>query len=811
MSHIFRIQHTKGITIISPDDFPVLIGGSPDAGIPIAGLGEQDVAAYISLHKDQLYIHHGKMGVPVKLNQETFKGTAPLSPGDTLKIASTIISCSEEEDGVTLQVSQPDGEQIIPPPKTATATGKQLITPTPFHPGLHKSPSKLPSQVKRPLVIILGVLFLFLCYAAWFVFTSKQVVIQIDPEPERISIKGGLLTPRFNAYFLLRSGSYLLKAVKQGYHPIEQPFTVTDEKSQQLRLVMEKLPGRLTITTHQEGQPSLPIDGATVYIDGNKIGVTPLSAFEVNAGLRQLVIKAELFQNLESQLEIEGMGILQTLNLPLLPGWAEVTVATLPPHALVSIDGVPRGETPVTLKLAAGTYELKITADNYKPWQTQLEVQARQPHVLDAIQLQPADGTLTLTTKPPGANVTVGGTFVGQTPIDISLEPDADHTLQISKAGYENSERTVRVPTAGLEKLTITLVPRKGIVHFSVTPEGAELFINGRSQGAVPQSLRLTAVTQKLKIVKKGYEPYQTTITPRPGFPQEVLVTLTKKGATTGISSSLINAANGYPLVLIKPTSFTMGSSRREQGRRSNESLRNVVLKRPFYMGLREVTNKEFRRYLASHDSGFFKDHPLNQKEQPAVHVSWEQAALFCNWLSEKEKLPPVYKNQGGKLLFQEPLSTGYRLPTEAEWEYCVRFGTNKDSLVYPWGNSFPPTAKTLNIADVSAKDLLPAYLDKYQDGYPVAAPPGSFKANALGLYDLGGNVAEWCHDYYSIYSYAPNKPYEDPTGPQEGKHHLVKDSSWRQSSISILRSAYRDYSDDKRIDLGFRICRYAQ
>jgi formylglycine-generating enzyme required for sulfatase activity len=789
-----------------------MIGGSPDAGIPIAGLDEQEVAAYISLHEEQLYIHHGKMGVPVKRNQETLTGTASLSQGDTLQVASTIISCSEEKDGITLQISQPDEEQTILPPKSAAApTGKRIITPTPFHPGPHKPPSKLPPQLKRPLLIMLGVLFLFLAYAVWFVFTARQVIIQIDPKPERISIQGALLTPRFGASFLLRSGNYFLKALKQGYHPIEQPLTVTDEKSQQLKLVMEKLPGRLTITAHQEGLPSLLIDGATIYLDGNEIGVTPLSALEVKAGLRQLVVKAEFYQALESELEIEGMGILQTLNLPLLPGWAEVTIDTLPPQALVSIDGAPRGETPLRLKLAAGTYELKITAERYKTWQTQLEVQAQQPPVLDTIQLQPADGTLALTTKPSGANVTVGGTFVGQTPIDISLEPDTDHTLKISKAGYENSERRVRVATAGLEKLNLVLVPRKGIVHFNVTPEGAELFINGKSQGAVPQSLQLTAVTQRLKIVKKGYEPYQATITPRPGFPQEVLVTLTKKGATTGISSSLINAANGYQLILIQPTSFTMGSSRREQGRRSNESLREVVLKRPFYMGLREVTNKEFRRYLASHDSGSFKSHSLNQEGQPAVQVSWEQAALFCNWLSEKEKLPPVYKKQGGKLLPQEPLSAGYRLPTEAEWEYCVRFGTNKASLVYPWGNSFPPTANTLNIADVSAKDLLPAYLDKYRDGYPVAAPPGSFKANALGLYDAGGNVAEWCHDYYSIYSYAPNQRYEDPTGPQEGKHHLVKDSSWRQSSISILRSAYRDYSDDKRIDVGFRICRYAQ
>jgi len=126
-------------------------------------------------------------------------------------------------------------------------------------------------------------------------------------------------------------------------------------------------------------------------------------------------------------------------------------------------------------------------------------------------------------------------------------------------------------------------------------------------------------------------------------------------------------------------------------------------------MGVREVTNREFRQYLAGHNSGVFKGNSLNREKQPALRVSWEQAALFCNWLSEKEKLPPVYMKRGGKLLPREPFPTGYRLPTEAEWEYCVRFAQNKASLIYPWGDTFPPKSKTLNIADISAKDLLPA------------------------------------------------------------------------------------------------------
>ena len=439
-----------------------------------------------------------------------------------------------------------------------------------------------------------------------------------------------------------------------------------------------------------------------------------------------------------------------------------------------------------------------------------MDVQAGKPQILDRIQLQPADGTLVLQTRPPGANVTVGETFIGQTPIEIPLQPDINHLVQVSKSGYEKVERRVTAPSAGIKKLELELVPRKGIVHLTVVPEDAELFVDGKSMGTVPKSLSLVETAHRLKITKEGYEPYRTDMTPRPGFPQELKVSLRKKMSTRETTPGIIKTANGYSLIFIHPTSFTMGSSRREQGRRSNETLRKVVLKRPFYMVVREVSNREFRQYLPGHNSGVFKGNSLNREKQPVIQVSWEQAALFCNWLSEQEKLPTVYTKQGGKLIPRRPLPTGYRLPTEAEWEYSVRFAKEKASLIYPWGDTFPPRSKALNIADASAKGLLPAYFEKYDDGYPVTSPPASFEPNALGLYDLGGNVAEWCNDYYSIYSYAPDAIYHDPLGPQDGKHHVVRGSSWKNASISVLRTSYRDYSNDRRMDLGFRICRYA-
>ena len=142
----------------------------------------------------------------------------------------------------------------------------------------------------------------------------------------------------------------------------------------------------------------------------------------------------------------------------------------------------------------------------------------------------------------------------------------------------------------------------------------------------------------------------------------------------------------------------------------------------------------------------------------------------------------------------------------------CLKVGFSGYLLnKYPWGNEFPPTSPSANYADTSAKKLLPDYIENYNDGYPVTAPALKFKANDLGLYDLGGNVAEWSHDFYTIYTYNTNKADIDPSGPPAGKHHVVKGSSWKSASMSKLRLAYRDYSDGKRPDLGFRICRYAE
>ncbi len=683
------------------------------------------------------------------------------------------------------------------------------IDPISFRPGAGKKPGGAARKLKWLLGLLIGVMLIALGFSAWFVLTARQVIVRIDPEADHMSISGGIFSAKIGDYHLMQPGNYVLAAEKTCFQTLRQNFTVTDDKNQSFRFALTRQPGLLSFHAHQSEDPSLVLSDALIKIDGKERGRTPSTDIAVKPGRRVITVQADKYQPLQFEVDVAGCRKAQTFDLALIPAWAEISLASEPAGADVLVDGKSAGSTPLTLELLEGEHNLEVRAERFKPWRTRLAVKANQPQQLDTIRLQPADGKLALRTKPAGASVMIGKTFAGQTPLELALAANQSHGIQISKPGFEKAQRRVILQSDQFKTLSIILKPKLGTINFVVKPEDATLFVDGKSRGKIPAKLRLLAVEHLLQIKKKGYRSYQTRITPRPGFPQEIKVSLSSLSTKPAAPPGVIRAGNGYELKLIRPGSFEMGSSRREQGRRSNETLRKIKLQRPFYMGIREVTNKELRQFLSTHDSGSFKRESLNRETLPAVAISWRQAALFCNWLSLKDSLKPVYVQRGGKLIAEDPVGNGYRLPTEAEWEYCARYNGNRSALKYPWGTSYPPSVVIGNFADLSAKDLMMNVLSVYNDGYPVSAPPGKFKPNALGLYDMGGNVSEWCHDHYSIFSFNSQKSYVDPKGPADGRHHVIKGSSWMHSGISELRFAYRNYSDGKRSDVGFRICRY--
>jgi formylglycine-generating enzyme required for sulfatase activity len=369
--------------------------------------------------------------------------------------------------------------------------------------------------------------------------------------------------------------------------------------------------------------------------------------------------------------------------------------------------------------------------------------------------------------------------------------------------------RELSVAADSGRRVEIELTAQYGDVEVTSTPP-ADVWVDGERRGSTPVMLSLTAISHAIEVRRDGFAVERSNLTPRPGFPQKLEVTLTQLDqASGGGFASVLRTGQRQELRLVPAGQFTMGSSRRERQRRSNEPLRPVRLTHAFYLGAREVTNAEFRALKPDHDSGTFEGRSLNDDNQPVVNVSWEEAVEYLNALSVRDGLQPVYEEGPTGWAAVRPLRNGYRLPTDAEWEWAARFAGQTQGLMYPWGDALPPPDRSGNYADVQAAQVLTTRtLVTYDDGHAVSAPVGSYDANSYGIFDLGGNVAEWVQDFYVPDAVETTERVDDPLGPATGRVHVIRGASWRSATITDLRVAARGSGVDGRDDVGFRIAR---
>jgi formylglycine-generating enzyme required for sulfatase activity len=479
------------------------------------------------------------------------------------------------------------------------------------------------------------------------------------------------------------------------------------------------------------------------------------------------------------------------------------------------VDNAPAAITANAVDVLSGEHTLTLSAPGFLPENIALSIVAGVDEDLGTVTLTPADATLTLSSQPNGASVTVDGVFSGLTPLVVPLSPNQPHVLQLSKAGFEPETVRLSLTRGETTEQSVLLTPELGTVRFTLEPPEAELIINGKDRGSGSRTVSLPAVAQRITIQLAGYASYETSVLPRPGLTQQVSVTLlTEAAARKAAMTPTITTPLGQTLVLVDPSvepqnPFTMGASRRDPGRRANEVEHEVELKRAFYIAATETTNAQFRQFEAAHDSGLIESYSLDRDHQPVAGVSWQQAASFCNWLSQREGLAPFYREQQGIIVGFNTSSVGYRLPSEAEWAFAAR--VEGDQLRrFAWGDTFPPAKAVTNVADNTSALVTGRILNGYTDQFVVSAPVSSFPPNHRGLYDMGGNVAEWVHDGYRIPS-ANAELAIDPLGAQRGDNYTVRGGSWALSRLSELRLTFRDYGERGRDDLGFRIARYAE
>jgi len=222
-----------------------------------------------------------------------------------------------------------------------------------------------------------------------------------------------------------------------------------------------------------------------------------------------------------------------------------------------------------------------------------------------------------------------------------------------------------------------------------------------------------------------------------------------------------------------------MGSPDSEPGRSILEGPQHEVTLTSFYIGVYHVKQMEYEKLMGTNPS-FFKGY-----NHPVENVNWFDAIEYCNKRSRKEGLILAYTRENNDIIWNRN-ANGYRLPTEAEWEYACRAGTVTS---YNTGKNI-----TKNLANFNA------IIGK-------TVPAGSYAPNVWGLYDMHGNVWDWCWDLHGNYH---NQKETDPAGSSSGMHRVLRGGSWC-SSISNIRSAYRyvDHTSSfKYNNTGFRIAR---
>ena len=249
---------------------------------------------------------------------------------------------------------------------------------------------------------------------------------------------------------------------------------------------------------------------------------------------------------------------------------------------------------------------------------------------------------------------------------------------------------------------------------------------------------------------------------------------------------------NGDEFILIESGSFKMGDTLGD-GYPFEKPAHVVILTYDFYMGKYPVTFLEYERYCKATGVSGPENEGWGRRRRPVINVSWNDAIKYCNWLSDNEKLPKAYDSNGnlldkdGKITTDPSKVIGYRLPTEAEWEYAARGGKNSKGYKYSGSNSPDSVAWYESNSGNKTHEV------------------GQKKGNELGLYDMNGNVWEWCSDMFGSYSNSlQTNPFK-----KSGSQRVKRGGSWN-NDVFNMRLAGRssgspNYANN---DLGFRICR---
>ncbi len=615
---------------------------------------------------------------------------------------------------------------------------------------------------------------------------KQWLVILSEPAGAAVYINNQLqssLTP-FQKKFDL--GKYTYRLEYANYHNEAGAVELDAESKQELNIKLKPAFGSLKVSSTPEG--------ADVMVDGKPTGLkSPCTINELASGQHELRLIKEMYSPFVQQFTIKD-GEITELNIPLDANFGMVHIQT-DPEADIYIDGDVKGHGEWSGNLSTGQHQAEARLINYYSVSEGFEVNAGDNKTIELKPI-PKTGNVDIVTRPLQARIILDGQDYGTTPNTLTHILVGKHNLQLSKEGYGTINKTISI----IENQTLEIneeLPSGKEITINSEPQGATLTIDGQIHGQTPWTGTLAFGSHDIKLqneTKTVNEQITISQNGQSSFCYDVI----------GFGKNFTETVNGvsFTMVAIKGGCFQMGQPDPDigwGGCSNDEQPVHEVCLDDYYIGQTEVTVAQFRLFIDATNyktdaekKGYSRIYKYQWKSidgvtwkddvngsprlevdynHPVIHVSWNDAIAYCEWLSQI-------------------LGKKFRLPTEAEWEYAAKGGASRTSATATYAGSD-------NIDEVAWY---------YDNSGGKTHPVAQKKANALGIYDMSGNVYEWCSDWFDS-GYYKNSPRNNPQGASSGSKRVNRGGSWH-GNARCCRSAYRNSISPgfSGSDLGFRL-----
>ena len=586
---------------------------------------------------------------------------------------------------------------------------------------------------------------------------QQYLVFQVTPADAALEVNDQIwpVSAEGTAKKYVNFGTYDYRVQAPNYHSEVGKVTVNDPKNKHV-VKVDLDPNFGWIEVLGTG-----LQGAIVYIDNALIGKAPCKSEALKSGPHSVKIAKELYETYTQTVTVADN---QTTKVSptLTADFSNVTLA-VDADAEIWVNDELKGTRRWTGNLATGTYKIECKMASHETSLTTKEItNGMSGQTISLNAPRPIYGSLNIESSPDFCDIYIDGKKVGETPMFVSELLIGRHEVKISKANYADYTETVTIAKGETKTVNATL-SSTATVRFTCNAAGATLYVDGKTLGSASGSYALGYGSHSLRATAEGYDDYTSSFTVSPSNTACAISMKAKFDNRT-----LTFTVNGvtFKMLPVEGGTFTMGATA-EQGSDADgdeEPTHSVTLS-SYYMGETEVTQALWQAVMGSNPSNF-KGNNL-----PVETVSWNDCQTFIN------KLNQLLAGQlGGKR---------FALPTEAQWEYAARGGKHSKGYKYSGSNTLG------NVAWF------------YDNSGSTTHAVGTKTPNELGLYDMSGNVWEWCSDWYGSYG---SGAQTNPTGPATGSNRVDRGGSWINWAWYCRVSSRNSSTPDHRLNyLGFR------